>query len=557
MSATLVARGLAAGHGDRALFSGLDLVVAPGDVVGLVGANGAGKSTLLRMLAGLDRARAGRPSRLSPPHARPSATCRRSRSGAPGETVARLPRPAHRRRRRAGATGRGDRRRWPRASAGRRRRVRRRRWSAGSPSAAPTSTSGPSAVADDLGLAVRPRPADDRAVRRPGGPRRAWPRCCSAATTSSCSTSRPTTSTSTGSTGWRRSSPACGPASSSSATTASSSPARSTAVVELDLAQQQVTRLRRRLRRPTWTSARSPGGTRARTYEEYADTRRRARGAGPHAARLDGEGRRATPGARRTDNDKIGRKFRGEATEKQAAKARQTERLIERLDVVEEPRKEWELRMEIAAAPRAGAVVATLRGARRPARRLHPRPGRPADRLGRPGRDHRAERRGQVDPARGAARAGSPLDDGQRLARPGRRGRRGRPGPRRSFGGDEPLLRRVRRRRCPDWPAADVRTLLAKFGLRADHVLRPAATPVAGRADPRRAGAAAGARRQPARAGRADQPPRPARHRAARAALDTYPGTLLLVTHDRRMLDAVHVTRRLHVDDGTVTEVAQ
>ena len=51
MSATLVARGLAAGHGARVLFSALDLVVAPGDVVGLVGVNGAGKSTLLRMLA--------------------------------------------------------------------------------------------------------------------------------------------------------------------------------------------------------------------------------------------------------------------------------------------------------------------------------------------------------------------------------------------------------------------------------------------------------------------------------------------------------------------------
>src|SRR5882757_9174819 len=63
------------------------------------------------------------------------------------------------------------------------------------------------------------------------------------------------------------------------------------------------------------------------------------------------------------DNDKIGRKFRAEASEKQAAKAAQTDRQIERLDVVDEPRKEWELRMEIAAAPRAGAVVATLRGA--------------------------------------------------------------------------------------------------------------------------------------------------------------------------------------------------
>lgn len=50
MTATLVAKNLAAGHGDRSLFSGLDLVVAPGDVIGLVGANGAGKSTLLKLL---------------------------------------------------------------------------------------------------------------------------------------------------------------------------------------------------------------------------------------------------------------------------------------------------------------------------------------------------------------------------------------------------------------------------------------------------------------------------------------------------------------------------
>ena len=53
MTATLVAKGLAGGHDHRTLFSSLDLVVAPGDVVGVVGANGAGKSTLLRLLAGL------------------------------------------------------------------------------------------------------------------------------------------------------------------------------------------------------------------------------------------------------------------------------------------------------------------------------------------------------------------------------------------------------------------------------------------------------------------------------------------------------------------------
>ncbi len=66
VSATLLARGLAAAYGDKALFGGLDLVVAPGDVVGLVGVNGAGKSTLLRLLAGLDTPEEGKVS-LSPP----------------------------------------------------------------------------------------------------------------------------------------------------------------------------------------------------------------------------------------------------------------------------------------------------------------------------------------------------------------------------------------------------------------------------------------------------------------------------------------------------------
>ena len=35
-------------------------------------------------------------------------------------------------------------------------------------------------------------------------------------------------------------------------------------------------------------------------------------------------------------------------------------------------------------------------------------------------------------------------------------------------------------------------------------------------------------------------------------ALDDYPGTLLLVTHDRRMLEAVHTTRRFEVTAGRV-----
>ncbi|MGH3295983.1 MAG: ATP-binding cassette domain-containing protein, partial [Trebonia sp.] len=54
MNSVLTAKGLSAGHADRVIFSGVDLTVSPGKVTGLVGANGAGKSTLLRMLAGLD-----------------------------------------------------------------------------------------------------------------------------------------------------------------------------------------------------------------------------------------------------------------------------------------------------------------------------------------------------------------------------------------------------------------------------------------------------------------------------------------------------------------------
>jgi ATPase subunit of ABC transporter with duplicated ATPase domains len=37
-------------------------------------------------------------------------------------------------------------------------------------------------------------------------------------------------------------------------------------------------------------------------------------------------------------------------------------------------------------------------------------------------------------------------------------------------------------------------------------------------------------------------------------ALDSFGGTVLLVTHDRRMLETVRVNRRWHLDGGTLTE---
>jgi ABC-type multidrug transport system ATPase subunit len=53
VSATISCKDLTASFGARDLFVGLDLEVAPGDVLGLVGPNGTGKTTLLRILAGL------------------------------------------------------------------------------------------------------------------------------------------------------------------------------------------------------------------------------------------------------------------------------------------------------------------------------------------------------------------------------------------------------------------------------------------------------------------------------------------------------------------------
>ena len=123
-----------------------------------------------------------------------------------------------------------------------------------------------------------------------------------------------------------------------------------------------------------------------------------------------------------------------------------------------------------------------------------------------------------------------------------------------AFASDQPLAARFGEL-LPQWPVADVRTLLAKFGLVGEHVLRSAATLSPG--ERTRVGLAL-LQARGVNLLVLDEPTNhldlPAIEQLERA-LETYPGTLLLVTHDRRMLEVVRATRRLVVQAGRVSEV--
>lgn len=121
------------------------------------------------------------------------------------------------------------------------------------------------------------------------------------------------------------------------------------------------------------------------------------------------------------------------------------------------------------------------------------------------------------------------------------------------FNGPEKLTDRFEHL-MPDMSIADIRTLLAKFGLRADHVGRPSAELSPG--ERTRAGMAL----LQARGVNVLVLDEPTNHldlpaiEQLESALDSYDGTVLLVTHDRRMLDNVRTDRHWHVENGHVTE---
>ncbi len=104
----------------------------------------------------------------------------------------------------------------------------------------------------------------------------------------------------------------------------------------------------------------------------------------------------------------------------------------------------------------------------------------------------------------------------------------------------------------PSWPTADVRTLLAKFGLSADHVERAVEELSPG--ERTRAGLAL-LQAQGTNVLVLDEPTNHldlAAIEQLEEALKGYDGALLLVTHDRRMLQNVHLDRSWRVEDGRV-----
>jgi ATPase subunit of ABC transporter with duplicated ATPase domains len=547
VSATIQTSGLAAGHGATALFDSLDLVVAPGDVVGLVGPNGAGKSTLLRVLAGQLPPEDGTVA-VSPPTAtigylpqepdrRPGESVRAFLARRTGVAEAQAAFDAATERFSAGEPGADE-----------EYAVALERWLA---LGAADLDERAEAVAADLGLGIG---LDQEMTSLSGGQ-------AARANLAALLLSRydvflldePTNDLDLDGLDRLERFVADLRAPVVIVSHDREFLARTIdRVVELDLHQHRVNLYGGGY--DAYLHEREIARQHARdAYEEYAG---KLADLGSRIQTQRAWANQGVRNARRSINDepdKSIRRFRAESAEKQASKVRQSERAIERLerDAVEEPRKEWELRMEIAAAPRSGVRTAVLRDAvvRRDGFTLGPVSLEIgwADKVAITGPNGSGK-----STLLGALLGRVPLDEGT-----------GSLGPgvvvgevdqaRALFEGDEALVDAFRAH-APDLAPEEIRTLLAKYGLKADHVTRPAATLSPGE---RTRAALALLQARGVNLLVLDEPTNhldlPAIEQLE-SALDEYPGTLLLVTHDRRMLAAVRTTRQLQVSEGRVTE---
>ena len=205
---------------------------------------------------------------------------------------------------------------------------------------------------------------------------------------------------------------------------------------------------------------------------------------------------------------------------------------LARVETVEKPYEPWELQLSLAPAARSGEIVVRLEDAvvERGSFRLGPLDLAVGwgDRVG----DRRPERERQDDAARRAARAASRSPQARRWVGPGvvlgelEQDRA-------ALTGQQTLLEIFR-----DFEEGTARTLLAKFGLGADDVLRPAASLSPG--ERTRAGLAL----LTARGVNCLVLDEPTNHLDVEAieelerGLAGYDGTVILVTHDRRFLEA-------------------
>jgi ATPase subunit of ABC transporter with duplicated ATPase domains len=545
MSAILTAKGLAAGHGGRFLFSGLDLVIGPGEITGLVGANGAGKSTLLRVLAGLvppDQGEVG----LSPPAATVGYLSQEPERR-PGESIngfiARRTGVARAQQDLDEATallveekpGADD------AYA-----TALERWLA---LGGADLEERAAAVFTTLGL---PAEAGGEAMTRLSGGQAARVNLASLLLSryDVFLLDEPTNDLDIAGLeileGFVRGLRAGTVLVSHDRAFLERTVHR---VLELDLAQQQV-----RLYSGgylAYLQERQIAREHAReAYEKYADTRAGLQERMRTQIGWADKGVRQAR-AKATDNDKHILHRQVARSEKLAGKVKATERMLDRLDVVAEPRKEWQLKMEIAAAPRSGTVAATLRDAvvERGGFRLGPVSLQVnwADRIAITGPNGAGKSTligallGRLPLVSGHASLGSGIQVGEVDQA------------RSLFDGEVPLLEAFAAQ-VPSLLPEDIRTLLAKYGLAAGHVLRPASSLSPGE---RTRAALALLQARGVNLLVLDEPTNhldlPAIEQLE-GALETYPGTFLLVTHDRRMLEAVAVTRRIAVASGHVTE---